>query len=232
MSSVKFKFHGSLNDFLLPRNRDSWNTYTFTGSPSIKDAIEAIGIPHVEVCRILINEKEADFTHALHGHAMVEVFPYTQISAAPLNFVLDVHLGKLARQLRLLGFDSLYQNNYTDRNIIDLVKQQERIVLTRDIGLLKHTAIQWGYWLRSQQPLAQLEEIVYRFHLEKEIHPFSRCLVCNGPIESVAKYEIRDQLPPATLACFDEFYQCHQCKKLYWKGSHYDRMIKLVSAIS
>ncbi len=223
MPTAQFTFHGSLNDFLRPENKYCPIRYSFNNAPAVKDAIEALGIPHVEVNNIFVNGHAVLFSHPLHAGDVVEVHPFLQISFSPPCFVLDVHLGKLARLLRLLGFDTLYQNNFTDKQIVRIAKEQERIVLTRDIGLLKHKSIQWGYWLRSQQPVAQAKEIVQRFSLENNIHPFSRCLSCNGLIQPVHKQDILDQLPPNTVIYFHEFYQCRDCKKLYWKGSHYER---------
>lgn len=231
MPTAQFTFHGNLRDFLLPGKKHSPISYSFNNTPAVKDAIEAIGIPHVEVNTIVINGHTVSFSHPLHAGAVVEVYPFLQIPFASSCFVLDVHLGKLATLLRLLGFDTLYQNNFTDKQIVSIAKEQERIVLTRDIGLLKHKSIQRGYWLRSQQPVAQVKETVHRFSLGNNVHPFRRCLSCNGLIQPVAKQDILDQLPPNTVLYFHEFYQCRNCKKVYWKGSHYERMLQLISDI-
>jgi hypothetical protein len=228
MHSARFRFYGSLNDFLRSRNKDSWISYAFTNIPAIKDAIEAIGIPHTEVKEIIINKQSVPFSHPLLPNTLAEVHPYIQISSAPQKFILDVHLGKLARLLRLLGFDTLYENNYTDRMIADSLKAENRIVLTRDINLLKHKVIEWGYWLRSQQPPDQLQEVLYRYMLTDKIQPFTRCLACNGCIDLVNKEEIADKLPPDTARYFNEFYQCRSCKRVYWKGSHYERMFQWI----
>src|SRR5215217_2077061 len=232
MPIAQFKFHSTLVDFIRPRNKQSAIQYSFTNRPSIKDAIEAIGIPHVEVKEIVVNGKTAGFNHRLNADDMVEVYPYTQIYLLSPKFILDVHLGKLARLLRLLGFDTLYQNDYTDKTIAALANGDDRIVLTRDIGLLKHKSIKSGYWLRSQQPIKQLDEVLYRFDLKNKIAPFKRCMVCNGMIEIVKKESVIDQLQTNTAAWFNEFYQCRSCKKIYWKGSHHERMIDLVENIS
>lgn len=141
MYTAQFKFHNSLNDFLLPRNKHSWIRYSFNDTPAVKDAIEAIGIPHVEVKETFINGNVVGFYHPLQENDKVEVHPFVHIPSSPQKFILDVHLGKLARLLRLLGFDTLYQNNFTDATIIELAVQDERIVLTRDIGLLKNKSI-------------------------------------------------------------------------------------------
>jgi len=232
MHTAQFKFHDSLNDFLLPRNKNSWINYSFNNTPAVKDAIEAIGIPHVEVKEISINGNAAGFYHPLHSNDTIEVYPFTQIFSSPQKFILDVHLGKLARLLRLLGFDTLYQNNFTETTIITLAAQEERIVLTRDVGLLKNKTIELGYWLRSQQPLEQANEVLHRFVLKDKIQPFKRCLVCNGLIELVNKENVIAHFPPNTIDFFNEFYQCENCKRVYWKGSHYERMIQLIQKLA
>src|SRR5215203_6481431 len=231
MPVAQFKFHSTLVDFIRPRNKHSAIQYSFTNRPSIKDAIEAIGIPHVEVKEIVVNGKTAGLNHPLNADDIVEVYPYTQISFLSPKFILDVHLGKLARLLRLLGFDTLYQNDYTDKTIAAIANGDERAVLTRDIGLLKHKSIRLGYWLRSQQTPEQLREVLYRFDLKNKITPFKRCMACNGIIENVEKESVIDQLQTNTAAWFNEFYQCRSCKKIYWKGSHYRRMTDLVGKI-
>src|SRR5215203_1689785 len=231
MPLAQFKFHSTLVDFIRPRNKHSLIEYSFRSPPSIKDAIEVIGIPHVEVKEIVVNGNTAGFNYHLKADDMVEVFPYTQISFLPPKFILDVHLGKLARLLRLLGFDTLYQNDYTDKTIAAIANGDDRIVLTRDIGLLKHKSIKSGYWLRSQQPIKQLDEVLYRFALKNKITPFKRCMAFNGIIENIEKESVTDLLQTNTAASFNEFYQCRSCKKIYWKGSHHERMIDLVENI-
>ena len=230
MHSAQFKFHGRLADFLPPQNKALWITYSFANRPAIKDAIEAMGVPHVEIGEIILNGQLVSLSHSLVPDDRVEAYPIVQEDASQ-KFVLDVHLGKLARLLRLLGFDTQYQNNYTDKEIVVLAQAQQRVVLTRDVGLLKHKSIRWGYWLRSQQPMEQAREVIYRFALNYFFKPFTRCLSCNGLITPIAKEAIASQLLPNTFLHFSEFYQCQSCKKIYWKGSHYEKMLHLIEAL-
>jgi uncharacterized protein with PIN domain len=235
-----FRFFGSLNDFLFPGQKGKTLPYAFSGAPAIKDAIEAIGVPHPEVDVILVNGSPVVFTHPLRLQDQVEVYPVQRekqwpkgysLSVArpsPERFVLDVHLGKLARALRMLGFDSCYENSYLDSEIALIAETENRVVLTRDIGLLKQKVIRWGYWLRSQHLHEQLAEVVRYFDLVQKLKPFTRCLVCNGAIIEVPKESIIDRLPPKTRLYFHRFYQCSCCKKVYWKGSHYNRMLEFV----
>lgn len=228
-----FTFHGNLNDFLPHRKKNKTLDYACKFSSSVKDAIEAIGVPHVEVGKILVNEKEKDFTYLLQPDDSIDVFPYPNHfpPETPTSFVLDVHLGGLARLLRLLGIDALYKNNLHDREIVSLAVEGSRAVLTRDIGLLKHKVLQHGYWLRSQHSEEQLTEVIKRFSLCEAIPPFSRCISCNGLLAEVSKTSVLHHLPVQTQNIFHEFFQCTQCGKVYWKGSHYHNMQKVVERI-
>jgi uncharacterized protein with PIN domain len=224
MSTCIFRFHGNLNDFLSRRQQNRPVEYPLEKLLNLKDAIEAIGVPHVEIGPITINGTHAPLDLLPNAADEVDVYPITGPANAPARFVLDVHLGKLARLLRLLGFDTAYSTAATDHAIAAIAAREDRIALTRDIGLLKHKIIRWGYWLRSQDPLEQLEEITQRFALLPRIEPFAFCLRCNGKIRPAEAEVIWDLLPPSTQQHFKEFYQCDSCKKVYWKGSHYNRM--------
>jgi uncharacterized protein len=236
-SSAVFHFFNSLNDFLPHRQKNQPITYAFNNSPAIKDSIEAIGVPHTEVALIVANSLQVDFIYKLQNGDVVEVHPYsgnlahTNSLPSP-RFILDVHLGKLTKALRLLGFDCFYKNDYNDRTIVAKAISESRIVLTRDIGLLKHKELQWGYWLRSQHVEPQTKEVLKRFNLSTLIKPFTICLQCNSKIIAVDKYNIIDNLPPKTIEYFQEFYQCSHCNKVYWKGSHYTNMMKFVKQLS
>jgi uncharacterized protein len=231
--SASFFFKGELEDFLNMSEKNNVISYHFNEHPSIKDAIEAIGIPHTEVDTIIVNGFTVNFNYLLKNNDEVRVHPYRkaslsrQLKDAP-KFILDVHLGKLARLVRLLGFDACYQNNYTDKQIVELAITGSRIVLTRDVGLLKHKALQYGYWLRSQYAEEQLAEVIKRYDLIDDIKPFTRCIACNGKIVAVSKENVLDIIPPKTKQYFNEFYKCVECNRVYWKGSHYERMQQFI----
>ena len=240
-NTARFRFYGSLNDFLSPRQRNSWISYGFKDKPAVKDAIEALGVPHPEVRAILANHSAVDFAHALQHQQQLEVYPAEKYPGLPENyqlrepykgaekFILDVHLGKLAKALRMLGFDCYYENNLSDQAIAAIAERENRIVLTRDLGLLKHRNVRWGYWLRSQKPNEQLEEVIKRFKLNNKFKPLTRCLACNELIEAVSKESVLDRLPPKTRAHFHEFFQCRGCRRVYWKGSHYEHMQEAIT---
>jgi hypothetical protein len=239
--SARFRFYGSLNDFLPRSKRNNWIELTFNNLPSVKDSIEAIGIPHVEVDVILSNNCPVHFRYIVQPNDHLEVYPIkdhwpggyslADIHAFNHKFVLDVHLGRLARELRLLGFDCIYDNQYSDPAIVQIVVQENRALLTRDIGLLKHKVLKYGYWLRSQDPKKQLMEVINYFDLSKLFKPFTRCIACNGMIEPVEKQFIIKKLPSGTINYYNEFYQCNNCKRVYWKGSHYERLVLFIEQV-
>ena len=140
------------------------------------------------------------------------------------RFIVDVNLGKLARLLRMLGFDAVYMNDYTDHEVAGLAGKESRIVLSRDRRLLRFKTIVHGYWLRSDDPRIQIGEVLRRFGLYTLIKPFNRCLECNGVIVPVEKDKILERIEPKTILYFNDFFICSDCGKIYWKGSHYDHM--------
>lgn len=143
----------------------------------------------------------------------------------PTRFVLDVHLGKLARLLRMAGFDTIYRNDLDDPEIIQIAEDEDRIVLTRDRGILRNKRVKHGHFVESTSAKEQLREIIDAFGLKNNIRFLSRCIACNGTIEEVSKEEIQDELKPGTNQYFNEFFRCRDCGKVYWEGSHFDRMM-------
>ncbi|MFO7892070.1 MAG: Mut7-C RNAse domain-containing protein [bacterium] len=241
--TAKFRFYQELNDFLPYEYKKKSLQYKFKGNPSVKDAIEAMGIPHTEVDLIIANSKSVDFSYQLHDRDFIAVYPefesidissVQKLRQKPLRktkFILDVQLGKLAKNLRILGFDTLYKNNYKNKQIIKISRQEHRIILTRNKALLKNKTVTHGYWIRNTYPELQLREIIKRFDLKTQIKPFTRCLMCNGKIVTVKKNEIDEYLLPKTKKNFNEFFQCSKCKKIYWKGSHFKKMKNKINLI-
>jgi uncharacterized protein with PIN domain/sulfur carrier protein ThiS len=258
MSLADFRLYAELNDFLPDaqlRNdaRQRTVAYAFRGHPSVKDAIEALGVPHTEVDLILANGEPVDFDYHLREGDRIAVYPVfesldissltrlqqTSGSKRPLRrtaFVLDVHLGKLARLLRMLGFDALYRNDYEDEEIVDVAQSEQRIILTRDRGLLMRGAVTHGYWVRATAPIAQAREVVRRFDLREQVRPFTRCLRCNGLLDPIASETVRDRVPPQTVAWLEqtgvrEYRRCADCGQVYWPGTHYERMQRTIARI-
>ncbi len=223
-----FQFYDELNDFLPKANQNRRFDYTFAGQPAVKDIIEAIGVPHIEVDAIFINDKFVLFDRQINGGDTVKVYPrnsrFSQHLVPPFpnenRFVVDVNLGKLAPKLRLLGFDTYYRNNLDDREIVSISARENRIVLTRDVGILKYKHLSFGYWVREIQPHLQIKEVVKKFTLYQHINPFTICSQCNGKLKSVKKELIIDKVPRKTAENFEKFMQCDNCGKIYWQGSH------------
>lgn len=241
MSHVLFRFYAELNDFLPPARRQTAFDHTYQGRTSIKDMIESLGVPHTEIDLILANGRSVDFHYIVTDGDRISVYPvFESLDIRPIlhlrpdplrtpRFILDTHLGRLAAYLRLLGLDAVYRNDFTDGELAGRASGEERILLTRDRGLLKRSLVTRGYCVRSDFPRLQAREVVERFDLWKAIAPFRRCLSCNGLLQPVDKLAILDRLPPGTRDRFDEFYRCSDCGKIFWAGSHYARLQGLVA---
>lgn len=244
MSLAWIRFYEELNDFLPGGRRERPICYEFRGSPSVKDAIEALGVPHVEIDLILVNSRPVDFSCKIRNEDYISVYPQfesfditgvTHLRAKPLRnlkFLLDVHLGKLARYMRLCGFDTCYHPGLRDDEIINLSLEEKRVILTRDVGLLKNGRVKRGYWVRSIRTEEQIKEILNRFDLRKEIRLFTRCMECNAVLEDVDKEAIAGRLLPKTRAYYSEFKLCPGCDRIYWEGSHYRRMKEFITGLT
>ena len=243
MGTTQFRFYEELNDFLPPHRRKVSFPHTFAGRNAIKDMIEALGVPHTEVDLILVNGQSVDFSYIVQDNDRISVYPvFESFDITPLlrlrpkplrvsQFILDVHLGRLARYLRLLGFDALYRNDFDDTELARLAGEEQRILLTRDRGLLKRNSITHGYYVRETDPRRQLQEVLARFDLYRSVRSFQRCTCCNGLLATVAKERIWDRLEPDTRHYFDQFWMCGGCQRIYWKGSHYVRMQRLIEDV-
>jgi uncharacterized protein with PIN domain len=243
MNRAHFRFYEELNEFLPQDKRKTEFEYQFRGSPSVKDVIEAIGVPHVEVDLILLNGISVSFSRKLSDGDRVAVYPVfesfdissvTHLRPEPLReprFILDVHLGRLAKYLRLCGFDSLYSKFFEDREIIETALREKRIILTRDRQLIKNSSVTHGYWIRSQNHNEQLTEVFRRFDLKDRLAMFSRCINCNSVLEEVRKEDIIDRLQADTSRYFSRFTRCPACNRIYWEGSHYDNMKRIINQV-
>jgi len=244
MSEVSFRFYEELNDFLAPNRRKQDFDIPFREQNSIKDMIESVGVPHTEIDLILVSGVSVDFSYIVRPGDRISVYPVfealdisnvTHLRPAPLRqnrFVLDAHLGKLARYLRLLGFDTFYNNAYDDAELADISSSgDKRILLTRDHGLLMRKLITHGYFVREDNPERQVREVLSRFDLHDDVKPFQRCTQCNGLIQAVALDQVQAQLPGKVAEQYDEFARCDGCHRVYWKGSHYDHMVRIIEGL-
>lgn len=243
MNRVFFRFYGELNS-LLPRSwQDRAFACQFQGKQTVKHLIESCGVPHTEVLRIQAGEREVDFNYVPQDGEQIEVYPVTSAaqhgvpgSLQPrlpdeLRFILDNHLGRLAAYLRLLGFDSLYRNDYDDETLAEIAGRGRRILLTRDRRLLMRRVVVYGYCVRQDEPQEQIVEVARRFGLREAMRPFQRCLRCNGLLIPTGKEAVIDRLEPLTERYFDEFAVCENCGQVYWKGSHYGRMQAILERV-
>lgn len=239
MTQIAIRVYGSLNDFLPPERRQATWQHSFEQRRSVKDLIEGLGVPHPEIDLILVNGKSVPFDYTVQDADRIAVFPrfylldissLTRVRAESLDvtrFVLDGHLGKLARHLRLLGIDSAYGEDARDDDLADLARREQRIVLTRDRELLKRSIIAYGYFVRETFPRRQLVEVLHRFG-PLPVTPFGRCLRCNGEVREVPKSTVEAKLAPRTRRHYEHFHQCAGCGRIYWKGSHWHRLQQLI----
>ncbi|UUV19278.1 Mut7-C ubiquitin/RNAse domain-containing protein [Fusobacteria bacterium ZRK30] len=233
MGRINIKFYSSLNKLLKKGRRDKELSLELKLRQSVKDLIEAQGIPHTEVGMILIDSKREESSYILKDGQKIEVYPaFNDIEEAkfqnlinyPKKFILDVHLGRLAKYLRIFGIDTLYENYYSDEEIVKTALKEGRVILTRDRGILKRRVVKYGYLIKSNESKEQLREIFLNFDILPKIKPFLRCISCNGILEKADKEEIIEELEPLTRKYYNEFFRCTICKKIYWKGGHRERM--------
>ena len=239
-ASAEFRFYEELNDFLPPERRRIDFAYSVAGTRSVKDAIESIGVPHTEVDLILVDGRSVGFDCVLSGGERVAVYPvFERLDITPLQhlrprplraprFVLDTHLGKLARHLRMAGFDCLYRNDYRDSELITAALAEHRIILTRDKGLLKQRLVTHGYFVRRSNAEEQLREVVRALQLQSGLRPFTRCRECNSELREVPKAEVLARLPSSVRGAYARFQLCPGCGRIYWEGTHYARLRRLM----
>ncbi|MEN8107522.1 MAG: Mut7-C RNAse domain-containing protein [Pseudomonadota bacterium] len=244
MAQVQLRFYEELNDFLAPPLRKVEFSHKFDRRTSIKDMIESFGVPHTEVDIILVNGNPVDFSHIVKDGDRISVYPVFEsldispllrLHPAPLRtpaFILDTNLGRLARYLRLLGFDCLYHNGFDDETVANIASREQRTVLTRDRALLQRKLITRGYFVREVRPRCQVKEVLSRFDLYRLVKPFSRCSRCNGKLQAVDKQVIEDRLEPKTRKYFDTFRICIACGQIYWQGSHHVRSLRLIEELT
>lgn len=243
MKKIQLRFYEELNDFLPEERKKKRFSHHYIDRTSVKDVIESLGIPHTEIDLILINSKSVDFKYLINDGDDISVYPVFEsfditkvqhLRPKPLRkpkFVADVHLGRLTRYLRMMGIDVLYKNNFDDDEIVLLSIKERRAILTKDRGILKRNEVTHGYWVRSTKVEEQVKEVLRRFDLQNEIKEFSRCIECNELLKPVKKDTIINQLPPKVARLQNEFDHCPFCNKVYWKGTHYQRMLMSIQGL-
>jgi len=244
MASVTFYFRNYLKELLKKEFRTTLSfVHHFNRKASIKDIIESLGVPHPIVGKLVVNEQGVNFDYILHDGDTVEVVPLqipvdpcipTILRPDPLDriaFVVDVNVGKLALLLRTLGFDTLYSHNVRNGLLAEISHSENRILLTRDTALLKRKIVMHAYLLRAQHPTRQLIEVIRLYDLSNKIKPLSRCIPCNGMLVPTGKEDIMDRLEPLTKKYYESFHICKECKKIYWAGSHQEKIVAFIENI-
>jgi uncharacterized protein with PIN domain len=239
--TVTLTFHADLPLFLKREERNCLVRRVLSHKASVKDVIESCGVPHPEVDLIVINATPVDFSFQLNTDAALEIypvpapsglFPNDRLQARNVpNFVADGHLGKLTRNLRLLGIDVSYRSDARDSELLVTVVREGRALLTRDRRLLMHRVVHTGYYPRSQHSIEQTVEIIKRFNLAGNLAPFQRCLRCNERLNRAPKETVLEKLEPLTRLYYHDFRRCPKCGQIYWRGSHFERLASRVDAI-
>ncbi|HEV2448553.1 MAG TPA: Mut7-C RNAse domain-containing protein [Candidatus Sulfopaludibacter sp.] len=244
MARAAVRFYAELNDHLAPEDRYRTLDKDFLVPGSLKDFIESCGVPHTEVDLATVNGESSDFSRLVRDGDRVAVYPvFEALDITPVlrlrprplrepKFVLDVHLGRLAAYLRMLGLDAFYRNRAGDPELVLISVEQKRILLTRDRGLLMHSAVTHGYWLRQTDSRRQTAEVVRRFDLGRRLRPFTRCMACNELLSAASREEVAARVPPGVVAGHEEFRECPGCRRIYWQGSHYLRMRRWIDQLA
>ncbi|RDK01700.1 Mut7-C RNAse domain-containing protein [Paraburkholderia lacunae] len=244
MVTATFRFYEELNDFLARPLRRRAFSYACANGATAKHTIEALGVPHTEVELILVNGVSVGFNHPVSDGDRIAVYPkFEALDIQPLlrvrerplrvvRFIADAHLGGLAPLLRLAGFDTLYDNHYPDADIETLAAEEHRIVLTRDRELLKRRTITHGCYIRTLRPREQLREVFERLDLAGSARPFRLCLMCNAPLRRIAKEEVAGRAPEGVLERHTQFVTCDVCRRVFWEGTHWQRMRALMDSVA
>jgi uncharacterized protein with PIN domain len=243
LATVIFRFYEELNRFLPPIRRRREFPVTFEPPVPVRHLMESVGVPHTEVEVILVNGRSVDLEQPLQDGDRVSVYPmFESLDVTPLlrlrerplrdpRFLADAHLGKLARHLRMLGFDTRFENDPGDRELVRIAAGEGRILLTGDRALLMHKEVERGCHLETGTPLRQLEYLIARLDLCRLIRPFTRCMECNGAVSEVAREEVRAELPERVAVGQERFWRCQDCGRVYWRGNHYREMETLIARL-
>ena len=241
---ISFTFHGHLKKLLNHKLREPVSfEHTLERKASIKDVVESLGVPHPIVGMLTVNHQEVDFDYILQDRDTVAVAPLrppldpftpTLLRPVPLTrlgFVVDVNVGRLALLLRMLGFDTVYENNLRDERLAEISLRENRILLSRDTTLLRRKIVMHAYLLQSQVPEEQAKEVIGLYGLANQVKPLSRCIPCNGMLVPIAKEKIIDRLEPLTKKYYDSFHICEDCSRIYWPGSHQQQLVAAINRI-
>ncbi|GAA2578126.1 MULTISPECIES: Mut7-C RNAse domain-containing protein [Streptomyces] len=215
----------------VPRARPTGTARTATdGVSTLGHLVESLGVPLTEVGTLLVDGREVETGYVPTGGESVTVRAVghpQRVPGAPLRFLLDVHLGTLARRLRLLGVDTAYEStDLGDPALAALSAAEKRVMLSRDRGLLRRRELWAGAYVYSTAPEEQLHDVLDRFR--PALHPWTRCTACNGLLKEATKDEVADRLEDGTQRSYDVFAQCTACGRAYWRGAHHEQLQAIV----
>jgi uncharacterized protein len=231
LTSARFRFADELARFLSPVHRGARFEYSCARAANLKNAIEALGVPHTEVGRVLVNGAPATLQRTIREGDEIEVLAPAQDEGGAAIFLADAHLGGLARFLRMMGFDTVHDQALADAEIRRIAHEQGRVVLTRDRELLKCREIERGCYVRALKPESQLREVATRYRLAERARPFTLCLHCNRRLAPISKDAVAARVPAGVLALHTSFTHCAGCDRVYWPGTHYERMRAALAAV-
>lgn len=243
MKQAFFRIYEELNNYLPAEQQKVWFQVSFAEGATIKDLMQMLGIPAEEIDLVLVDQQSCPLGYLLKGNERISVFPiFERLNIAPVGqlhskplrnprFCCDVHLGKLAKYLRMLGFDTVYTPFSTAEDLQAQSIREKRILLSRSLRLIHHPAITHAYWVRSSDPDEQIKDLLKKLDLYETASPLTRCLRCNQPLETIEKKDISHQLEPNTKRFYQTFFICPHCTQLYWQGSHFEHMMAFVKQL-
>lgn len=219
-----------LHLFVPAGRRGAATALATDGVSTLGHVVESLGVPLTEVGTLVVDDREVPVSHIPAAGERVSVRAVErpqQVPGAPLRFLLDVHLGTLARRLRLLGVDAAYEStDIGDPALAARSAAEQRVMLSRDRGLLRRRELWAGAFVYSTRPDDQLQDVLERF--APELRPWTRCTACNGLLREATKEEVADQLKGGTQRSYDVFAQCTACGRAYWKGAHHEQLEAIV----
>jgi uncharacterized protein len=213
--------------FLRPGQRGRPVSVICDGVSTLGHVVEAIGVPLTEVGSLSVNGGAVEPGYQPRGgdRAYVTARPRPQ-HLGDARFLLDVHLGTVARRLRLVGVDAAYDRDADDDSLIDQANASRRVLLTQDRGLLRRRRLWLGAYVHGRDPDEQFADVLSRF--APPLAPWTRCTACNGLLVPVPKADIETLLQPGTRRMYDAFARCRACGRVYWRGAHSRRLAAIV----
>ncbi|GAB2694485.1 Mut7-C RNAse domain-containing protein [Kitasatospora kifunensis] len=215
--------------FLPSARRVGRSAVRTDGASTLGHLVESLGVPLTEVGELLADGRPVPTAHLpRHGERItVHGIARPQALAGPARFLLDVHLGTLARRMRLLGIDAAYENpDIGDAALAARSAAEQRVLLSRDRGLLRRRELWAGGYVYSHRPAEQLRDVLSRF--APPLAPWTRCATCNGELRQAAKDTVQEQLQDGTERSYDAFARCVDCGQVYWRGAHHARLAAIV----